>query len=77
VAVPVVIVSTAMQGGCICENCSYLRVCTGNIELAGLFAPKPMLMIGANDWTVDIETKGYPELRALYGLYGAEEKVLA
>src|SRR6266404_6377174 len=33
VAFPAVMVSTAMQGGCICENCSYLRVGTGNIEL--------------------------------------------
>src|SRR5262249_15776284 len=43
-AFPAVMVSTAMQGGCICENCSYLRVRTGNIELAGLFAPKPLGM---------------------------------
>ena len=26
VAFPAVMVSTAMQGGCVCENCSYLRV---------------------------------------------------
>ena len=53
-------VSTAMQGGCVCENCSYLRVGTGNIELAGLFAPKPLGMTGANDWTIDIETRACP-----------------
>src|SRR5438045_7000341 len=29
-AVPAVMVSTAMQGGCVCENCSYLRVRRGN-----------------------------------------------
>ncbi|HJZ94855.1 MAG TPA: acetylxylan esterase, partial [Gemmataceae bacterium] len=57
-AFPAVMVSTAMQGGCICENCSYLRVRTGNIELAGLFAPKPLGMSAANDWTKEIETKG-------------------
>src|SRR5437899_5498366 len=34
-AFPAVMVSTAMQGGCICENCSYLRVAAGNIDLAG------------------------------------------
>src|SRR5205814_9677465 len=34
-AFPAVMVSTAMQGGCVCENCSYLRVGSGNIELAG------------------------------------------
>jgi len=76
-AFPAVMVSTAMQGGCVCENCSYLRQGTGNIELAGLFAPKPLGMSGAKDWTIDIETKGLPELKALYRLYGAEDKVMA
>src|SRR5207245_1450455 len=74
---PAVMVSTAMQGGCICENCSYLRVGTGNIELAALFAPKPLGMSAAKDWTVDIERKGLPESKALYKLYDAEEKVMA
>jgi dienelactone hydrolase len=77
VAFPAVMVSTAMQGGCICENCSLLRQEAGNIDLAALFAPKPLAMSGANDWTVAIETKGLPELKKVYGLYGAEEKVLA
>jgi dienelactone hydrolase len=76
VAFPAVMVSTAMQGGCVCENCSYLRVGTGNIELTGLFAPKPLGMSAALDWTRDIETKGLPELKALYKLYGAEDNVM-
>jgi dienelactone hydrolase len=76
-AFPAVMVSTAMQGGCICENCSYLRVGTGNIELAALWAPKPLGMSAANDWTKDIEAKGYPELKALYRMLGKEENVLA
>ena len=46
---PAVMVSTAMQGGCTCENASLLRVNTGNIEFAGLFAPKPQGMTCAND----------------------------
>jgi hypothetical protein len=66
-----------MQGGCVCENCSHLRVGTGNVEFAGLFAPKPLAMSGANDWTIDIERKGLPELKELYKLYGAEDRVLA
>jgi dienelactone hydrolase len=74
---PAVMVSTAMQGGCVCENCSLLRVGTGNIELAGLFAPKPMAMSGANDWTKEIMTKGLPELKELYKLLGAEQNVAA
>ncbi len=76
-AFPAVMVSTDMQGGCICENCSYLRVGTGNIELAGLFAPKPLGMAAAKDWTWEIESKGLPELKSLYRLYGAEDNVMA
>ena len=38
-AFPQGMVSTSMQGGCTCENCSLLRIGTGNVELAGLFAP--------------------------------------
>ena len=37
-AFPAVMVSTAMQGGCICENAPYLRVGTGNIEIAAFCA---------------------------------------
>jgi dienelactone hydrolase len=77
VAFPAVMVSTAMQGGCVCENCSYLRRGTGNIELAALFAPKPLGMSGANDWTIDIERKGLPELKTTYRLYDAEDRVMA
>lgn len=76
-AFPAVMVSTAMQGGCVCENCTYLRVGTGNIELAGLFAPKPLAMSGANDWTREIMTKGFPELKQLYKVLGAEQNVAA
>jgi dienelactone hydrolase len=76
-AFPAVMVSTAMQGGCICENCTYLRQDAGNIDLAAVFAPKPLGMSGAKDWTQEIETKGLPELKALYKLYGAEDKVMA
>ena len=68
-------VSTAMQGGCTCENMVLLRIGTGNIELAGLFAPRPQAMTGANDWTKEIMTKGYPQLQQLYKLYGVPENV--
>lgn len=76
-AVPAVMVSTAMQGGCVCENCSLFRVGTGNIELAALIAPRPMALPSANDWTKEILTKGYPQLKQLYRLLGAEENVTA
>ena len=72
---PVVMVSTAMQGGCTCENASLLRVNTGNVEFAALFAPKPQGMNTANDWTKEMATKGFPELQQLYAAYGAKDKV--
>jgi dienelactone hydrolase len=77
VTFPAVMVSTAMQGGCICENCCYLRQSMGNVEFAALFAPKPLGMTAANDWTKEIEKKGLPELKALYRIYNAEEAVMA
>ena len=77
VAFPAVMVSTAMQGGCSCENACYLRVGTGNIELAALFAPRPLGMTGADDWTREIMTKGLPELKTLYKMFGAEDQVMA
>jgi dienelactone hydrolase len=73
---PAVMVSTAMQGGCTCENASLLRVGTGNIEIAGLFAPKPQGMTTANDWTKEMATKGFPELKQLYQLLGAPDNVM-
>ncbi len=75
VAFPAVMVSTAMQGGCTCENASLLRVDTGNIEIAGLFAPKPLGMTAADDWTKEMPTKGFPELQKLYAMLGAPDKV--
>ncbi|MDX1962559.1 MAG: acetylxylan esterase [Pirellulales bacterium] len=74
-AFPAVMVSTAMQGGCTCENCAYLRVGTGNIELAALTAPRPLGLTAADDWTKEMETKGFPELKQLYGLYEKTDRV--
>ncbi|MCZ6673474.1 MAG: acetylxylan esterase, partial [Verrucomicrobia bacterium] len=74
-AVPAVMVSTAMQGGCTCENASLLRIDTGNVEFAALFAPKPLGLTAADDWTVEMETKGFPELKAHYELLGAPDNV--
>jgi len=76
-AAPAVMVSTAMQGGCVCENCSLFRTGTGNVEMAAVFAPKPLLLSCANDWTKEVMTKGYPELRQLYRMLGAPDNVLA
>lgn len=73
---PCVMVSTAMQGGCTCENASLLRINTGNVEFAGLFAPKPQGMNTANDWTKEMATKGFPDLQKLYTTFGKKDNVL-
>lgn len=74
-AFPAVMVSTAMQGGCTCENCSYLRVGTGNVELAALIAPRPLAMTAANDWTKEMASKGFPQLQRHYTLLGVPDNV--
>ncbi len=76
-AFPAVMVSTQMQGGCACENAPYLRQDAGNIDIAAIFAPKPLGMTGAHDWTINIEKKGLPELKQVYKLYDAEDRVMA
>jgi hypothetical protein len=69
-------VSTAMQGGCTCENASLLRINTGNVEFAALFAPKPQGMTSADDWTREMATKGFPELKQHYSALGAANNVM-
>ncbi|MDF2376666.1 MAG: acetylxylan esterase [Verrucomicrobiales bacterium] len=63
---PAVMVSTAMQGGCTCENSHYLRIGQGNVDIAAAFAPKPLGLTAADDWTIELETKGHPDLQSLY-----------
>lgn len=76
VAFPAVMVSTAMQGGCTCENACLLRIDTGNVEIAALFAPKPLGMTAANDWTKEMPTKGFPELQQHFAMLGAPKNVM-
>ena len=64
-----------MQGGCYCENCNLLRIDTGNVELAALFAPRPQAMTAADDWTRDMMKDGYPQLSWLYAMIGNESDV--
>jgi len=77
VAFPNGMVSSSMQGGCTCENASLLRIGTGNVELAALYAPKPQGMTAAEDWTKEmlVPGKGFPELKKLYTMYGKPENV--
>ncbi len=76
-AFPCVMVSTAMQGGCTCENANYLRIGQGNIDIAAAFAPKPMGMTAAHDWTEHLETKGFPDLQAVWKQLGKPDNVEA
>jgi hypothetical protein len=74
---PCVMVSTAMQGGCTCENAHHLRVGQGNIDIAAAAAPRPLGMTTADDWTIDLATKGFPDLQALYRRIGKPDHVQA
>lgn len=74
---PCVMVSTAMQGGCTCENGHYLRIGQGNIDIAALTAPRPLGLTAANDWTKELEAKGLPDLKGLYAMLGVPERVTA
>jgi dienelactone hydrolase len=76
-AMPCVMVSTSMQGGCTCENAPYLRVDQGNIEIAAAIAPRPLGLTAADDWTVELKTKGYPDLRDLYSKLGHRDRLTA
>lgn len=72
---PAVMVSTSMQGGCTCENTSLLRIGTGNVEFAALFAPKAQGLTAADDWTRDMSRDGFPELQKIYALLGHPDNV--
>ena len=74
---PAVMVSNAMQGGCMCENASLLRLDAGNVEFAALAAPRPLGMTTANDWTRDLATNGLPDLQRLYAMLAAPDHVMA
>lgn len=75
VSVPVVIVSTTRQGGCTCENICGLRIDTNNLEFTALHAPKPLLLISADDATRTMRERGFPELQRHYASLGAKGNV--
>ncbi len=78
VAAPVNMISSSMQGGCLCENAPIIRLENSNMEIGALMAPKPLLMISATgDWTRETLRVEYPAIREIYGLFGAEDHVEA
>jgi len=75
-ASPVNMVSAIMQGGDLCENAPGLRLNTSNVEIAAMFAPKPMLLVSATgDWTHNVPKEEYPAIQKIYGLYGKSDQV--
>jgi len=75
-ASPVNMVSAIMQGGDLCENAPGLRIDTSNVEIAAMFAPKPMLLVSATgDWTHNVPKEEYPAIRKIYDLYGKGDQV--
>ena len=75
-AAPVNMVSAFMQGGCRCENQGHLRLDINNVEIASCMAPRPLLMVSCTgDWTANTPEVEFPAVRAIYGLYGEQNKV--
>jgi dienelactone hydrolase len=73
---PVNMVSAIMQGGDLCENAPGLRLNTSNVEIAAMFAPKPMLLVSATgDWTHNVPREEYPAIKRIYDLYGKGDQV--
>jgi hypothetical protein len=73
---PVCMISYQMQGGCICENAPLLRIDASNVDIARLFAPKPLFMGSCTgDWTKDTAVEEYPAMANVWALYGARESV--
>jgi hypothetical protein len=72
---PVAMIAQAKQGGCVCETAPHLRVGTNNVEFAALIAPRPLGFASCNDWTADFSTNGLPQIRRIYDLYGAADRL--
>jgi len=80
VAVPAVQVSAHFFGRCSCESGMRIHKSkdhqTNNVEIAALFAPKPMLRISNGaDYTRNTPQIEYPYIQKVYALYDAEHKV--
>ncbi len=80
VSAPVVMVAAHFFGGCVCESGMPVHQGqnhqTNNVEIAGLAAPRPMLVISnGHDWTANNPYLEFPYLQKIYAAYGAKTRV--
>lgn len=75
-AAPVCMISSTMQGGCVCENPPLIRLDTNNMEIGALAAPRPLMLVSATgDWTAKTPEVEFPAIRGVYELLHAEDRV--
>lgn len=80
VSIPVTQVSAHFFGGCVCESGMPIHRTTdfqtNNVEIAALFAPKPMLIVSDGaDWTSNTPLVEFPYIQKVYAAHQAESKV--
>jgi dienelactone hydrolase len=77
-AAPVNMVAAEFQGGCTCENAPFLRIGLNNVEIAGMTAPRPLLVVAATgDWTKNVPRLEAPILDTLFRARGAADRFRA
>lgn len=75
VSVPCVVLSLSVQDTCPCGCAPTFRHQRVSPELAALIAPRPMLVVSANDFTWETPKEIMPFLRSVYSLYGYSDRV--